>query len=603
MAESQSSNHFATSTLIEKLHGLDNYLSWKFAIKMMLTLENLWGCVDGSDADGGKDARALARICLSIQPSLYQLVRNCTTSKDAWKKLADAFEDKGLYRKVLLLRQLHRVEYHNFSCMSDYIEGVMKLVAQLSDIGKNIEDGEVAEILLSGLPEEYNVLVSGLETAGLTNTLTSEIVRTRLLQEDHRKSNIQTNNDTSTAYMIKKKNTKLLCSYCKRNGHVARRCFKRKREEAKANKEDHTLYAAAYSACTSEDFIIDSGATVHLAGNQELLHETKKKKCLISIANGEQLSSELIGKVPLNEKTCIDNVIFVPQLASNLLSVNQITEKDCIVVFDKQSCNIYYKNSCKITGNCFLSANKSNGLYRLKLQEQHIPKLGHSASLHSRQGLQSANAAVPAPMHLWHRRLAHLHRDGMYVLGGGDQCVGVVFQNKHDLPSSCVPCLTGKMSVTPVPRQGSGRATKPLELIHSDVCGPMQVSTWNGARFLLTFTDDCTRKSFGYLMKNKSEVSSHFIDFKNMVEKQTGLHIKILRSDCGTEYCNSNLSSFLKRHGIIHQTTVPYNPNQNGVSERLNLTILSKARAMLQESGLDDRYWGEAVMTAIYLKK
>lgn len=108
-----------------------------------------------------------------------------------------------------------------------------------------------------------------------------------------------------------------------------------------------------------------------------------------------------------------------------------------------------------------------------------------------------------------------------------------------------------------------------LELVHSDVCGPMQVSSWDGAQYLLTFTDYKTRKTFGYLMKNISEVSSHFTNFKNFVEKQTGLQIKILCTDTGTEYSNSNLTNFLNKEGTIHKVSVSYCPQQNGVYERV----------------------------------
>lgn len=187
-SHSNASVNVSSGTLhnIDRLCG-ENYVNWKFAMKMVLQLEGLWQCVLGTETDKNKEARALARICLSIQPNLYQYVRDCDNAKDAWSKLADAFENKGLYRKVLLLRHLHRIEYTQFPSMSDYIEGVMKIVHQLEDIGKKIDDGEVAEILLSGLGQEFDIIVSSLETACLTNQLSSELVRARLLQDASRK--------------------------------------------------------------------------------------------------------------------------------------------------------------------------------------------------------------------------------------------------------------------------------------------------------------------------------------------------------------------------------------------------------------------------------
>lgn len=99
---SNTSNQPATS--IEKLQGIDNYTTWKFAMRLILNAEGLWQCVVSTDADRDadptRDSRALARICLSLQPNLYQYVCNCKTAHEAWKKLSDTFEDRGLYRKV-----------------------------------------------------------------------------------------------------------------------------------------------------------------------------------------------------------------------------------------------------------------------------------------------------------------------------------------------------------------------------------------------------------------------------------------------------------------------------------------------------------------------
>lgn len=368
-------------TSIEKLQGLHNYLNWKFAIKMVLTLDGVWDCVLGTDLDATRDKRALARICLAMQPNLYQFVRDAKTSKEAWKRLSDTFEDKGLYRKVLLLRQLHKAEYNNFPDMSGYIEGVMSLVAQLGDIGKTIDDGEIAEILLSGLPEQFDVLVSGLETASIANGLTSELVRTRLLQEDHRRNGNHT--DGAALVTNKKKQSGSVCTYCKKTGHVEKRCFKKRRDEKAAKSDEHTMLASAYSASSTGDFIIDSGATNHMSCDPSLVEDTTSKRCAISIANGESLSSESLGKVFLSSNIRLDKVLYVPSLSNNLISVSQMTEKGYVVIFHKTYCKIYDK--CEITGNHILKADLNNGLFKLRVQGRHTSYTGISNSLHKRQ--------------------------------------------------------------------------------------------------------------------------------------------------------------------------------------------------------------------------
>lgn len=142
----------------------------------MHLLEGLWSRTqETSDIEAARDAKALARSCLSLRPTCLQYVRNATNAKEAWEALCKIFEDRGFYRRVVLLRRLHRIQYNEFSSMNEYIEAVMSLVEQLHEIGRTIEDAEVAELLLSGLPQEFDIIVASLETATMSNGLTSEL--------------------------------------------------------------------------------------------------------------------------------------------------------------------------------------------------------------------------------------------------------------------------------------------------------------------------------------------------------------------------------------------------------------------------------------------
>lgn len=169
--------HVVPSGMMERLDGPANFHTWKFTMEHILILEGLWDAVTGKDTDPGNQQRALARIYLALKPCLYQYVRNTKTAKEAWNKLKDTFEDKGLFRRVLLLRKLHRIQLADFETMTSYIEEVTTLVQQLSDIGKSIEDAEVAEILLSGLSSEYDTVVSSISAVNASSVLSSEFVK------------------------------------------------------------------------------------------------------------------------------------------------------------------------------------------------------------------------------------------------------------------------------------------------------------------------------------------------------------------------------------------------------------------------------------------
>ena len=130
----------------------------------------------------------------------------------------------------------------------------------------------------------------------------------------------------------------------------------------------------------------------------------------------------------------------------------------------------------------------------------------------------------------------------------------------------------------------------------------MSTTSNGGALYMLTFTDDLTRKTWVYFLKQKSQVIEKVKEFVEMVENESGLRVKALRSDNGGEYCNRQLDTYFKNKGIRHETTNPHCPNQNGVSERCNRTLVEKARTMLIDAKLGMNYWAEACNTACYIK-
>ena len=127
--------------------------------------------------------------------------------------------------------------------------------------------------------------------------------------------------------------------------------------------------------------------------------------------------------------------------------------------------------------------------------------------------------------------------------------------------------MRGKMSKSPINKNGE-RATETLELIHSDVCGPMSTHARGGFLYFVTFIDDYSRYRYVYLMKYKSETFEKFKEFRAEVEKQLGKSIKTLRSYRGGEYLSEEFQSYLRDNGILSQWTPPYTPQHNGVSKR-----------------------------------
>jgi transposase InsO family protein len=166
----------------------------------------------------------------------------------------------------------------------------------------------------------------------------------------------------------------------------------------------------------------------------------------------------------------------------------------------------------------------------------------------------------------------------------------------------CECCKIMKSTRIKFNKQQRERAPELLDVIHSDICGPIQEDSISGAVYILTFIDDASRKSDVYLLRNKSEVYEKFLQYKARAENETGKKIKVLRSDNGGEYMSKAMKNYFDEQGIKHEFTTIYTPQQNGVAERLNRTLLEKARCLLRARNVPLAFWGEAIKMANFLR-
>ena len=127
----------------------------------------------------------------------------------------------------------------------------------------------------------------------------------------------------------------------------------------------------------------------------------------------------------------------------------------------------------------------------------------------------------------------------------------------------------------------------------------MNVTSVGGSRYFVTFIDDCSHYTTVYMLKKKSEVLDKFKEFVESSERLIGKQVKKLRSDNGGEYISEEFAEYFKSRGILHEVAVPYTPQQNGVAECMNRTIIDTVRSMLHHGNLPLSFWAEAVSTAI----
>jgi Integrase core domain/GAG-pre-integrase domain len=195
---------------------------------------------------------------------------------------------------------------------------------------------------------------------------------------------------------------------------------------------------------------------------------------------------------------------------------------------------------------------------------------------------------------LHHRRLGHPSFSALSRL------YPPLFEKANKEKLACDACELGKHTRSSYSSSGS-RSSLAFDLVHSDVWGPCPTTAVNGYKYFVSFIDCFSRVTWLYLMKNKSDVFACFKDFHKGIQTQYSAVVKVLRSDNGTEYTNKVFGEYLSSQGIQHQTTCPYTPEQNGVTERKNRHLLEVIRSMMMSMNVPKYLWGQAVLTATYL--
>lgn len=574
--------------MIEKLTGRDNYSTWRFAVKTYLQHEELWDCVElipGVAVDPKRDIKAKSKIVLLVDSVIYVHIQEATSAKEVWDCLASAFDDSGLTRRVGLLRDLCTTSLTGCSNIEEYVSKIMTTAHKLRNIGFKVDDEWLGTLLLSGLPESYKPMIIAIESSGMK--ISADSVKSKILQD------VKISEGDTSAFAINHKNKGPKkpfrkgprCYSCNKYGHVATEC---KSKQTKKKNQESSSYAAAFIASTGnpeDPWYIDSGASVHMTKHKNLLQNEKVPLIkTIKVANDKSLSVHSTGQLSLDvcndkgqyNKILFQNVLYVPELATNLLSVSQIIKNGGQVKFNSKGCVILNKNNIVVA-----TASLINNMYRLDVKCEH--------AYISDVDKQDA--------YLWHQRMGHLNFQDLEKLVENTDGVSLLKKNNK---LTCVTCLQGKQTRLSL-KQSTTKSSKLLELVHSDICGPMETSSLGGAKYFMTLIDDYSKKVFVYFLHNKSDALEKFKEFKSQVEKQLECNIKCLRSDNGLEYVNSNFSDFLKTAGIVHQTTIPYTPEQNGVAERMNRTLVEKAKCMLINANLPKQYWAESVHTAAYI--
>ncbi|GKD62524.1 putative ribonuclease H-like domain-containing protein [Tanacetum coccineum] len=267
---------------------------------------------------------------------------------------------------------------------------------------------------------------------------------------------------------------------------------------------------------------------------------------------------------------------------------------------DKKNNVLFTKTECLVLSPDFklldesqvlLKVPRQNNMYSFDLKN--VVPSGGLTCLFAKATIDESN--------LWHRRLGHINFKTMNKLVKGNLVRGLpskLFENDH----TCVACQKGKQHKASCKTKLVSSISQPLQMLHMDLFGPTSVRSINHKTYCLVVTDDYSRFSWVFFLATKDETSEILKTFIIGIENQINHKVKIIRCDNGTEFKNNDMNQFCGMKGIKREFSVAKTPQQNGVAERKNRTLIEAARTMLVDSLLPTTFWAEVVSTACYVQ-
>jgi transposase InsO family protein len=275
-----------------------------------------------------------------------------------------------------------------------------------------------------------------------------------------------------------------------------------------------------------------------------------------------------LGKIAISPNHSISNVFLLDSLDYNLLSVSQLCKMGYNCLFTDVGVTVVRRSDDSIEFKGVLYGQ----LYLVDLNDNQAE-------------LDTCLVAKTNMGWLWHRRLAHVGMKNLHKLLKGEHILGLT--NVHfDKDRICSACQAGKQVGVHHPHKNIMTTDRPLELLHMDLFDPIAYISIGGSKYCLVIVDDYSRFTWVFFLQEKSQTQETLKRFLRRAQNEFGLRIKKIRSDNGTEFKNSQIEGFLEKEGIKHEFSSPYTPQQNGVVERKNRTLLDMGGPCLMNTRL-----------------
>ena len=606
----------------------EDFAVWQERFEGFCFTKKMLNVLNGTDAgmnDKKYEIWAYLVQCLDSR-SILMLTNDCKgDGPKAWQLLRDHFNSTETPRLMNLLEKFTTLRLEPTEIMVDYLTRAEYVSKQLELAGEKVSENMLTSIVLKGLPFEFDYFKTvhdfskdkasfaevkkalknfessrNLQTATASNENVALLSKGPVAKSSARKPEKFNGKCRRCGKSGHKQATCRVsqCNFCRRFGHEENKCFKKNpllnpkssAETGESNLAEDLVFFCdgSETALTSQKcevkehtLVIDSGASSHMFFDRSLFfdfsEETQRK---VKNANGTFSQVEGVGKVsllPLDKEgieCCVtfSDCLFLPDHSHNLISVSKLTQNGAQVNFGK-SLSIFVKERATI------------------LFEEH-------ANLHVLKGKTFDFCSFSGENEeavLWHHGLGHNNFKNVKRLA--HHVSGMSLKHSaFDKLCCCEVCKISKSRRQPVSRKMEKRKSSKLDLVFTDILGPMPTTSLGGNRYAISFTDSYSRYSAVYFLKSNEECLDKFKVFCAQVGTP-----RAIRSDNGKEYISKSFRSFCISNRIKREHTAPYSPHQNGVSERRWRTTVEMARCMLKTAKLGNEFWVRALHTAFYI--
>ena len=616
----------------------DKYELWEVKMVAYMRLHKLHGVLDetisDADLDVDKNAEAFATLVQYLDDKSLSLVMRDAkdNGRKAMKILRDYYLGCSKPRIISLYSELTSLKMNSSENVIGYLIRAETSATRLKNVGETVSDLLLIHMCLKGLPDAFKPFSTVVTQKDDMNFQSFKIaLRNYEENEKARISHCESNDNVFNVgsdivcYGCRKtghkksdcpnapkgRSQKRWCTNCRKNNHDTAYCRKQSSSKGVASEQssfkgvvndssfsfnDDDAYIFKVSVHENElqsiespKLLVDCGATTHILHDRSNFfyfdENFDANSHVIELADGSRKQGIVSGrghaKVNINDvngkptTVILKNALLIPEYKQNILSVHSITENGSQVFFKPTSAELKSPdgNSFKIT--------KNGKLYFLNtVSSQNVPQKVPQKSLSLKQ---------------WHCVLGHCNVNDILKM---EKCVeGMKITGKDGF--KCGTCAKGKMSQYRN-RRADARATKPLELVHSDLSGPITPLSRENSRYVISFVDDFSGYISLYFLKNKSDAANATEKFLADVSP-IGM-VKTIRTDNGGEYVGSNFKNLMVANKIKHEFSSPDSPHQNGTVERNWRSLFDMTRCMLINSKLPKFLWNYALRASAYTR-